>query len=90
MNPNKRKGCFELFGFDFIIDEDFRVWLLEVNSNPYLGMPNKYIEELLPKMLDDMMKIVVDPIFEPKTVTSDKPNDFEILYREHRLCTRPG
>jgi len=48
MNPNKRKDVFELFGFDFIIDEDFRVWLLEVNTNPYLGMPNKYIEELLP------------------------------------------
>lgn len=30
LNPNKRKNCFELFGYDFIIDEDFRTWLLEV------------------------------------------------------------
>ena len=37
VNPNKRKNNFELFGFDFMIDEDFRVWLIEVNSNPYLG-----------------------------------------------------
>lgn len=30
LNPNKRKNCFELFGYDFLIDEDFRTWLLEV------------------------------------------------------------
>jgi len=63
MNPNKRKDVFELFGFDFIIDEDFRVWLLEVNTNPYLGIPNSYIKELLPQMLDDMVRLIVDPIF---------------------------
>ena len=37
VNPNRRKDNFEFFGFDFMIDEDFRVWLIEVNTNPYLG-----------------------------------------------------
>jgi hypothetical protein len=81
MNPENRKGSYELFGFDFLIDEDMRVWLIEVNTNPYLGMANKYMTELMPKMLDDMAKLVVDPIFEPKFV-EDRPNAFEILYRE--------
>jgi hypothetical protein len=40
MNPNKRKFCFELFGLDFLLDEDFRTWLIEINTNPYLGTPN--------------------------------------------------
>ena len=44
MNPNNREGTYELFGFDFLIDEDYRVWLIEVNSNPYLGMPNEYMK----------------------------------------------
>lgn len=44
LNPNLRKNCFELFGYDFLIDEDFRIWLIEVNTNPYLGVPNDYIK----------------------------------------------
>jgi len=34
LNPNNRKFCFEIFGFDFIIDQDFNTWLIEVNTNP--------------------------------------------------------
>ena len=40
MNPSKRRNSFEFFGFDFMIDEDFRVWLIEVNTNPYVGIHN--------------------------------------------------
>lgn len=84
MNPNKRKHCFELFGYDFLIDEDFRVWLIEVNTNPYFGVPNEYIADLLPKMIDDMTKIVVDPIYPPKASFGDstRENLFELLYSE--------
>jgi D-alanine-D-alanine ligase-like ATP-grasp enzyme len=65
MNPNKRKHCFELFGFDFLLDEDFRVWLLEINTNPFLGTPNKDMIILVPKMINEMLALVVDPKFEP-------------------------
>ena len=63
--------------------------MIEINTNPYLGMPNKYISELMPTMLDDMAKLVVDPTFEPKFV-DERPNDFEILYREEQACTTRG
>lgn len=61
-----RKREFELFGYDFLVDEDLRTWLIEVNTNPYLGVPNDYIKDLLNKMLDDMLKLVADPLFPPK------------------------
>ena len=56
-----RTNCFELLGFDFMIDEDLRTWLIEVNTNPYLGVPNKFIEGLLPKMLNDLLIMNLDP-----------------------------
>ena len=66
MNPNSRKNVYELFGFDFLLDEDFRIWLIEVNYNPYIGCPNSYMKELVPRMIDDMFKIVLDPVLKPK------------------------
>ena len=67
LNTSKRQNVFELFGYDFLIDEDMRTWLIEVNTNPYLGVPNEFIKNLLPEMIDDMMKIVLDPILPPKS-----------------------
>ena len=61
-----RKHQFELFGFDFMIDEDFRVWLIECNTNPYLGIPNSFIADILPKMLNDMLKITLNGLFVKK------------------------
>ena len=85
MNPNNRKNVFELFGFDFLLDEDFRIWLIEVNFNPFLGTPNAYMKVLVPQMINDMLKIVLDPVLKPKTVPdSDRENAFELLYREEQ------
>jgi tubulin monoglycylase TTLL3/8 len=34
MGPLGRKKSFELLGFDFMVDSDLNVWLIEVNSSP--------------------------------------------------------
>ena len=83
MNPNNRTNVFELFGFDFLLDEDFRIWLIECNHNPFLGTPNEYMRGLVPNMIDDMLKIVLDPVIKPKTVLEpDRENVFELIYRD--------
>jgi hypothetical protein len=76
VNSAGRDNCFELLGFDFLVDEDLRLWLLEVNVNPYLGIPNSYIEGLLPKMLHDLFGLVLDPCLDchnPKPPNSNTP-----------------
>ena len=40
INPNKRQYGYEFLGFDFMIDDDFRLWLIEINMNPYIGLYN--------------------------------------------------
>lgn len=83
LHKSKKSNVFELLGYDFLIDEDFRVWLIEVNTNPYLGVPNEYIEELLPNMLDDLLDITVDSLYPPSVSRTRLVNDFELIYCEN-------
>ena len=66
-----------------MIDEDFRVWIIEINTNPYIGIPNEYIAGVMPNMINNMIEIALDnyyPAFriEPKS----KDSDFELIYCE--------
>ena len=63
IDPEKRKYCFELFGYDFIVDEDFNTWLIEVNTNPCLEESSNLLKEMIPRMIEDMFKLTVDVVF---------------------------
>jgi hypothetical protein len=79
IDPNKRRGCFELFGYDFIIDEDLNTWLIEVNTNPCLEESSRILAKLIPRMVEDMLKLSVDTYFSdfnPKRV-APKPGEPE-------------
>lgn len=60
-----QKCTFELLGYDFIIDEDLNTVLIEVNTNPCLEESNKLLRHLLPRMVDDLFNITMDPMFYP-------------------------
>ena len=66
LNLEGRQFCFELFGYDFIIDEAFKVWLIEINTNPCLEESSKLLRTILPRMIDDALKLTVDQIFPRK------------------------
>ena len=40
-NIKSRVNTLELFGYDFMIDEELRVWLIEVNSSPTMQYSTK-------------------------------------------------
>ena len=58
--------CFEIFGYDFIIDRDFKPWILEINNNPGLCISSPLIQKLVPRMLDDAFRLTIDKIFETR------------------------
>ena len=60
IDPSRRKFCFELFGYDFILDQDFNVWLIEVNTNPCIEESSELLKVLLPRMIEDMAKLTID------------------------------
>ena len=59
----KRKHCFELFGYDFIIDEDLNTWMIEVNTNPCLEESSSILQMYLPRLVEDMLSLSVDSLF---------------------------
>ena len=63
ININKKKNCFELMGYDFLLDEEFNVFLIEINSNPGLEISSEIIKILVPRMIDDALRLTVDDIF---------------------------
>lgn len=67
LNPRLIDHCFEVFGFDFMVDSNYRVWLIEVNTNPCLDMCNSYLSCLIQNMLADTLRLTVDRFCPPCT-----------------------
>ena len=70
------KDCYQLFGFDIMITDNYQVKIIEINENP--GLPDlpipfgKYI-------LENELRLMVDPIFPPKNKV-DEETDFIQVY----------
>lgn len=62
----KRKMCnFEVFGMDFMIDNHFKPWLIEINSNPCLEISCPLLSRIIPGMIENSLRIGLDPLFPP-------------------------
>ena len=82
INSNNRHFCFELFGYDFMMDINFNVYLLEINYNPGLEISSPWIKVIVPRMIDDALRLTLDEVFPPK-YQFDKNEIPELNYEEY-------
>ena len=63
IDPNRLKNTFELLGYDFMIDENFRVYMIEANTNPCLEISCPLLARIIPEVVDNSFRIALDPLF---------------------------
>lgn len=90
LNTLNRMYAFEVLGYDFMVDAELKVWLIEVNTNPCLELSSPLLARIIPAMLDNAFRIAIDPYF-PETYAGKRPglsvtgeviaeNRFELIF----------
>jgi len=77
INKNGNTYQFEIFGYDFMLDENFNLFLIEVNTNPGLEESSPWIQVIVPRMLDDALRLTIDQLFNPGY-------DFSKIYKKDK------
>lgn len=65
MFVNHVNNCFELFGFDILIDDTLKPWLIEVNLSPSLGCDSPLDTKVKASLLSDLLTLVGIPAISP-------------------------
>ena len=63
IDPKRLVNSFEIFGYDFMIDENFKVFLIEANTNPSLEICCPLLARIIPELLDNSFRIALDPLY---------------------------
>jgi tubulin polyglutamylase TTLL5 len=51
-------NCFELFGFDIMIDSMLQAWLIEVNLSPSLGCDSPLDQKIKGNLMADLFTLL--------------------------------
>jgi D-alanine-D-alanine ligase-like ATP-grasp enzyme len=46
----------KIFGLDFMVDENFKTYLIEVNTNPCMELSCPLLARIIPNMVDNALK----------------------------------
>lgn len=46
----------QVFGLDYMIDDEFKTWLIEVNTNPCLELSSPLLARIIPSMIENAFR----------------------------------
>jgi len=55
-----RKNSWELYGFDFMVDDSYNAWLIEINSSPACDYSTSVTERYVKKALVELLQVTLD------------------------------
>ncbi|XP_014785678.1 polyglutamylase complex subunit TTLL1 isoform X2 [Octopus bimaculoides] len=81
------RHCFECYGYDIIIDNTLKPWLIEVNASPSLTSTTSSDRIMKYNLINDIINIVLPPGDVPdvrwnRTPAKEALGNFELLYDE--------
>lgn len=78
-----RNNCFELLGFDVLIDKSLNPWLLEVNLSPSLGAEAWFDQKVKSHLLADIFSLAgIQPIDQRKIDDFNVNKGFNVYLKE--------
>jgi hypothetical protein len=72
------EGCFEHYGLDFIVDEQWKVYLLEVNPGPDFKQTGGNLKSVIEKLMSSTIDVAMMPLVHSNPV--NKAGNFELAY----------
>lgn len=76
-----RPNTFEMLGVDILIDEDLIPWVLEVNASPSMEMGTSVTTQVITRVSEDLIKVVIDENLGNKNPTQTEIGRFELLMK---------
>jgi tubulin polyglutamylase TTLL4 len=62
--PEHKNSFFELYGFDILIDQDLKPWVLEVNVCPSLNSSSPLDKKIKTALISDILHLVGVPLWD--------------------------
>lgn len=78
----------ELYGFDILVDDKMKPWLLEVNLSPSLGIDSTLDSRIKSSMLCDLFTLIGIPIVDPTVFDFNRYNFSMASYLANKIILK--
>ncbi|RIA88642.1 tubulin-tyrosine ligase family-domain-containing protein [Glomus cerebriforme] len=77
------ENAFEIFGFDFLVDQHKNVYLLEANSFPDFKQTGDHLSHVISNLFEGTIKLAITPFFEDDEISCDnEDSNFCLIFKK--------